>query len=176
MEQLIGALGGTQVAARESEIGIDHAHQCKHGKVMALGDDLGPDQKVDLMARDALDHGRDRAWPAHGVARQQRHASRGKQARRLLRQALHPRPAGSERPPMAALRAFFRQAGLIAAVMALQLAGQAVLHEPGRAVGAIEAMTAGPAERQRGITAAIEKQQGLLARRQRLFQVADETR
>src|SRR5690348_10685497 len=58
--------------------------------------------------------------------------------------------------------------------MTLQLAGQAVLDKPGRAVGTIEAMAAGAAERQRGIASAIEKQQGLLARRQRLFQGADE--
>ena len=51
MEQLEGPLGGAQIAAVQAEIGIDHADQGQVGKVMALGDDLGADQDVDL-ARD----------------------------------------------------------------------------------------------------------------------------
>ena len=44
---------------------------------------------------------------------------------------------------------------------------KAVLHQPGRAVGALEAMAAGAAERQRRVAAPVEEQQRLLAGRQR---------
>src|SRR6266446_6160035 len=46
MQQLIGPLGGAQIAAGKPEIGIDHADQGQHRKMVALGDDLGPDQHV----------------------------------------------------------------------------------------------------------------------------------
>ena len=49
VQELIGALGRAQVAALEAEIGIDHADQGQHGEMVALGDDLGADQQVDLM-------------------------------------------------------------------------------------------------------------------------------
>ena len=49
MQQLVGALGRAQVAALETEIGIHHADQGQHREMMALGDDLGADQQVDLM-------------------------------------------------------------------------------------------------------------------------------
>ena len=45
---LEAALGGAQVAAGKAEIGIDHADQGQVGEVIALGDELGADDDVDL--------------------------------------------------------------------------------------------------------------------------------
>src|SRR3546814_13152255 len=56
----------------------------------------------------------------------------------------------------------------MAAVVALQAAGQAVLDQPGGAVGALQTMAAGAAERERGVAAPVEKQQNLLAGNQGL--------
>ena len=49
------------------------------------------------------------------------------------------------------------------AVMADQAAGKPVLDQPGRAVGALEAVAAGAAQRKRRVAAAVEEEHGLLA-------------
>ena len=49
VEQLELALGGAQIAAREPEVAVDHADQREVREMMALGDDLGADQQVQLM-------------------------------------------------------------------------------------------------------------------------------
>ena len=48
LDLLEAALGGAQVAALQAEIGIDHADQGQVGEVIALGDQLGADDDVDL--------------------------------------------------------------------------------------------------------------------------------
>ena len=45
---LEAALGGAQIAARQAEIGVDHADQGEVGEMIALGDELGADDDVDL--------------------------------------------------------------------------------------------------------------------------------
>ena len=45
---LEAALGGAQVAAGKAEVGIDHADQGEVGEMIALGDELGADDDVDL--------------------------------------------------------------------------------------------------------------------------------
>src|SRR5579863_3954627 len=107
---------------------------------MTLGDDLSSDQEIDLMAGDALEHLRRCPRTTQGIAGEADDSRGRKQARRLLRQALHPRSAWREAPPLAALGAAGRQRRLIAAVMALQPTGQAVLHQPGGTIGAVKAM------------------------------------
>ena len=54
-----------------------------------------------------------------------------------------------------------------AAMVADELAAEAMIDQPGRAVGAGEAEAAGAAQRERRVAAAIEKQQRLLAALQR---------
>ena len=61
-------------------------------------------------------------------------------------------------------------------MMAGQPPGQPVLHHPGGAIGALEAVPAGPAQRQRRIAAPVEEQQRLLAARQRLRQRLHQSR
>ena len=48
LDLLEAALGGAQVAARQAEIGVDHPDQGQVGEVIALGDQLGADDDVDL--------------------------------------------------------------------------------------------------------------------------------
>jgi len=43
---VIGTAGGAEKIAYLKEIGVDHADQGQHWKVVALGDDLGPDQHI----------------------------------------------------------------------------------------------------------------------------------
>ena len=45
---LEAALGRAQIAARQAEIGVDHADQGEVGEMIALGDELGADDDVDL--------------------------------------------------------------------------------------------------------------------------------
>src|SRR5690348_3359474 len=64
----------------------------------------------------------------------------------------------------------------MAAMVALQLAEQAMLDQPSRAMRAFEAMAAGAAQGERRIAAAIEEQHRLLAGLERLRQSCDERR
>ena len=47
MQQLKCALGRARVPVRESQVGVDHAHQVKLGKVMSLGHQLRSDDDVE---------------------------------------------------------------------------------------------------------------------------------
>ena len=113
---------------------------------------------------------------ADGVARHDQTPRLGEKLRRLLGDALDAGTDGRE--------AVLRVAGGtdlggrldIAAVVALQQAALAVLHQPGRAGAAGEAVAAMPAKRQRRVAAAIEKQHGLLAPGERLGNGVDERR
>jgi hypothetical protein len=88
---------------------------------------------------------------------------------RLLGQALDARAAGDEVVGDAAGFAGERRRLDIAAVMADELATEAMLDQPGRALRAFDALAAGAAQRDRRIAAAIEEQQRLLAGRQGLL-------
>ena len=63
----------------------------------------------------------------------------------------------------AAFRAGLGRVFLMAAMVALQLPAKPVLHQPGRTFRALETVAADPAERQRRIAPAIEKEQRLFA-------------
>ena len=53
-------------------------------------------------------------------------------------------------------------------MMAVEGAGEAMLHQPGAAIGAVEPVAAGAAKRERRIAPAVEEEQHLLAGRERL--------
>ena len=164
MQKLERALGGARIAIAQAEIGIDHADQIEHREVMALGDQLGADDDVELAGGDIgefLAHALDRG---DQIARQHQHARVGKQRAHLLFEALDARPDGDEGILRLAVRAGWRMRHGEAAMMADQLLAEAVIDQPGVAVRAGEAKAAGAAQRQRRIAAAIEKQQRLLAR------------
>ena len=86
--------------------------------------------------------------------------------------ALHTRAASRQMIQRAAFRASLRRRFGIAALMALDLAAKAMLHQPARTLRALEAMTAHPAKRQRRITTTVEEEQRLLALLQRLGHAA----
>ena len=94
----------------------------------------------------------------------------------LLGDALDAGAAGDERIDLAALRAFLRQRQREAAVVAVEPVAVAVLHQPGRALRAVEAMAAGAAQRERRVAAAVEEQQRLLLLVQRLGDGGDQRR
>ena len=165
IEKLEGALGGAQVAVREAEIGVDHADQRQLREVVALGDELGADDDIDLAVLDRARSGLaaiaaagdSRSTTARGALRESaprppRRCARcrGRTARSECSAPHSGRPRGSARR--------CRNGGIPAAA-------EAVLDQPGRAVRAFEAMAAGPAERQRRIAAAVQEQQRLLAAR-----------
>src|SRR6266567_9106617 len=75
-----------------------------------------------------------------------------------------------------ALRAFLRLRGIEAAMMADELAPEAVIDQPGVAVRTIEPEAAGAAQRERRIAATIEEQQGLLTAFQRRLHRTGKTR
>ena len=92
----------------------------------------------------------------------------GKCADDLLGDALDARPAGDEMVERAAFRAGVRPLLVMAAMVADELAAEAVLDQPARAVRALEAVAADAAQRQRRIAAPVEEEQRLLAALQRL--------
>ena len=86
-----------------------------------------------------------------------------------------PRPARRhERVGLAALGALLRDRQREAAVVAVEAAAIAVLDQPGRALRAIDAMAAGAAQRERRVAAAVEVEQRLLLRGERLGHGLDE--
>ncbi len=68
MQDLEGPLRRSEVSTHEAEVGIDYTDQRQHREMMALGDDLGAQDDVDLMIRDRLDEGSGGAGPAYRVA------------------------------------------------------------------------------------------------------------
>ncbi len=47
LDLLEAALRSAQVAAREAEVGVNHADEREVGEMIALGDELRPDHNVD---------------------------------------------------------------------------------------------------------------------------------
>ena len=94
----------------------------------------------------------------------------------LLAEPLDARPDGDEALRVAAVRAVVRPLLGVAAMVAEEHAAEAVLDQPGRAVGALEAMAAGPAERERGIAPPVEEEERLLSLGQRLRDRGDQRR
>ena len=76
MQQLKGALGGARIAVAEAEIGVDHADQIEHRKMMALGDHLRADDDVEPARATSANSSRRRST-VHEIARQHQNARRG---------------------------------------------------------------------------------------------------
>ena len=173
-EQLEGALGRARIGLREAEIAVDHADQSKTRKVMALGDELGADDDIDLALLDLAQGLAQIADARREIARQQHAARLGKALGDLLGDALDARAARHERMLGPAIRACLGDRHESPAMVAFEPAAESVLDQPGRAVRAFEFEAAFPAERHRRIAAAIEEQQRLLAARKRLGDRIDE--
>ena len=118
VQQLVGPLGGAQIAAGEPEIGVDHADQGQHRKVVALGDDLGPDQQIVAPLGHRLGELGRGARAGQQIADHQRRPRRRKALRHLLEQAFHPRPARHQGAGREAFRAAGRHRLGVSAMMA----------------------------------------------------------
>ena len=100
---------------------------------------------------------------ARHVAGQHQRPRRREAVEHLLLQPLHAGAAGDEALLRAAIWAGGGPPLLVPAMMAGEDAAKAVIHQPGRAVGAGHPVPAGAAERERGIAAAVEEKERLLA-------------
>lgn len=129
---------------------------------MPLGNQLRADDDVRLSLDDRLQL-QTQPLDAHQVRGEHDGAGLGKMFLHLLGDPLYPRPAGHQMIEGAAFRAMVRRRLVVTALVALQLIAEPVLHQPARTLRALETVTADPAERQRRVTATIEKEQGLLA-------------
>ena len=105
LDLLEAALGGAQIAARQAEVGVDHPDQRQVGEMIALGDQLGADDDVDLAGlhrRDELGGARRRP---DGVGGDDRGARFGKQRGDLVGDALDPGADGDQAVLLAAFGA-----------------------------------------------------------------------
>src|SRR5205807_2920631 len=99
----------------------------------------------------------------HEVAGEHQYASSGKKLRRFLRQPLDPWADCNQGMGLAAMGALVRRRHREAAVMTDQPALESMLHQPGVAIRAAQAESALPAQGERRIAAAVEKQQRLVS-------------
>src|SRR5690606_27475977 len=81
----------------------------------------------------------------------------------LLGNTLHTGAAGNKMVQSAAFRTRFRLWLVVAAVVADELAAKPVLDQPARTVGALEAVPADAAKRERRISAAVEEKECLFS-------------
>ena len=100
----------------------------------------------------------------------------GKERVDLVGDALDSGAAGDEAVGLAAFRAGLRSRHDMAAMMAGEPPGEAVLDHPGGAAGALEPVPAVTAEGQRSEASAVEEQQRLLAVLDIGFELADQLR
>ncbi len=87
-----------------------------------------------------------------------------------------PGPIGTSESTAPQSEQIFGRPLLVPAMVAHQHAAEAVLDQPGRAIGALKLVPAGAAERERRIAAAVEEQQRLLAAIERGEHLAGEAR
>ena len=163
MQQLKGALGGARIAVGKAEIGVHHPHQIEPGKMMSLGDQLGADDDVEAACGHLVQLLAQALERFDEVAGQHQDAAPREQRGRLLLQPLDAGTDRYERVDRLALRTARRRRLREAAMMADQAAPEAVIDQPGIAVGTGQAKSALPAERERRVAATVEEQERLLA-------------
>src|SRR6202042_54331 len=175
-QQLERALGRSWIGVGEANVGVDDADKGQMREVVAFGDELCANDKVVSPFRRRIQLTAQGLDPGRRIRRQYERAYVGKEGFSLLSQALDPWPAGGERVGFMALRAKSRSALDMAAMMANERGAKSVFDQPGRAIGAFEAMSASPAQREGRIAAPIEKQHRLLAPAPRLLDPGDPAR
>ena len=148
LQELKRPLGGAQVAVVEPDIGVDDARQGQAWKVVALRDELGPDDEVDLSPGHRVELAPDPLGPTRRVGGEHEHSRLGEQRPGLLGDPFDTRPAGHERVDLAAAGTMVGLALDVAAMMAHQRAAKAMLDEPRRTLPAGAPMAAGAAHRQ----------------------------
>ena len=172
-DELEGSLGGTEVGEVQRGVGVDHAYKRHVGEVEAFGDHLRAEEDVDFVIAET----HERSLVA---------------ARFLHRVGVHPQDTGVREPRFyfpfellraeagefdlvaTAIRAFFRCGGFVVAVMAHGLVARFVMRERNVAVGALNRCATGGALDRRRVPAAVEQQNHLALRRERLVDRAFE--
>ena len=143
---------------------------------MALSHELRADDDVYFPILD-LAQGLAKIAHAWGQVARQKHAARiGKEGGNLLVDALDAWPAWHERMFGTAIGTGLGDRHEGAAMVAFEAAAEAVLDQPRRAVGAFEFEAAIPADGDRRVAAAIEKEKRLLTARQSLGDRLDQNR
>src|SRR5262245_58543004 len=141
---------------------------------MALGDELGADDVIDLSLLYLAQRLAEIVDGVREIARQQHAACAREALGDLLGDTLDAGAARDERVLGAAFGTVLGDRHERPAMVALEPASESVLDEPGRAVRALEPEAAFAAERHRRIAAAIEKEKRLLAALKRLGDGIDE--
>jgi hypothetical protein len=130
--------------------------------MVPLGHHLRADHNIDgtgLNAADDLAHVHERG---HQIGGEQGDAGVWKPFGHLLGDALNPRSAGNEAINIAALWTFLRDRQGETAMVTVEPVPIAMLNQPGGALGTVETVTTGTAQRQRSIAAPVEEQEALL--------------
>src|SRR5512143_1851676 len=130
---------------------------------MALGHELGADDDVDLAVLDLAQGLAEIADAWREIARQQHAPRLGKEGCNLLVDAFDAGPARHERMLSRAIGAGLGDRHEGPAMVSFEPAAEAVLDQPGRAVGAFEFEAAIPADGDRGIAAPVQEQESLLS-------------
>ncbi len=134
---------------------------------MTLGDDLRPDQHVDLAFCHGANGGLGFEWAMQRVAGRDGDAGLREQAHEFFRNTLDARTAGDQAGFGATSGTFRRRRRLVAALVTAKPAAIAVLDQPGRTIAAHHLVAAALAERERCVAAAIEEQHRLFVGRER---------
>src|SRR5690606_13445409 len=95
-EKLERALGGAQIAARQTEIAIDDADKSEKREIMPLGDELGADDDIDLALGNRFELKAEALDAAENVARHDIEARLGKALGNLLGKPLDAGTAGDQ--------------------------------------------------------------------------------
>src|SRR5262249_62365578 len=133
------------------------------GEMVTLGHELGADDQVEAASGDVVELLAQALKRVDQITRQHQDAAPGKQLGRLLLQPLDAGTDRDERLSRLALRALRRRRHGEAAMVTDQPPAEAVIDQPGIAIGTGEADAAGATQRQRRVAAAIEKEQRLPA-------------
>src|SRR5687767_7863510 len=144
--------------------------------MMPLGDELRADDQPRLAFGDVVDDLAQRAHGRHEIAGQDRGLHPRKALGHLLRHTLDARSAGHQRAFVLAAWADLGRGQGETAMVAGELMAETVLDQRRGALRTLDAMAAGPADRQRGIAAPVEEQEALLTALQRLDQRRDQWR
>jgi hypothetical protein len=158
MKQLKRALGRARITIPQAEISIDNADEIKFWKVVAFGHQLRTDNEIEAPFRDIVELLAQAIDRFDEIAREHQDASLRKKFGGLLLQPFNAGTHCGKALGSVTIRAFGRRRHGKSAVMADQPALKTVIHQPRIAIRTLQTETAGPTQRQRCVTTAIEKQ------------------
>src|SRR6185312_5041244 len=119
-----------RIALAKAKIGVDHAHERKARKVMALGDELRSDHNVDLSLGDGFKLRLHALDAAGKIAGKNENARVREQPARFFFEPLDAGADGGEGIRRLAFRAGFRRRRFVSAMMTGEPLLEAVLDEP----------------------------------------------